>query len=128
MENRLQLQELIDKIIEQGILNGDDTLVTFDFTEKVPYSVHSYRGHYEDLAIDYTVEDGSPTNTIDNIVEMLEYAIGETYEGWKGGDFKMDKDSTVWVSHEGRCGERYIYKVEYSGEVVVLKTRTEDWL
>lgn len=128
MEYRLHLQELIDKIVEQGILHDGSTLVKFDFTEKVPYSVHSYRGHYEDLAIDYTIEDGSPTNTIDNIIEMLEYAIGETYEGWKGGDFKMDENSDVWVSHEGRCGERYIYRVEWLEGVVVLKTRTEGWL
>jgi|SRR5690606_15601511 len=61
---------------------------------------HSYRGYYHDLAFEpaYDVSVG----------EMLAdaySALGETYEGWKGGDFTMGRDTECWLSWEGTCSD-----------------------
>jgi hypothetical protein len=63
-----------------------------------PYSVDSYRGYYEDLAIHYSDTPGASTAWL---VGLLEQAIGETYEGYKGGDFTMSGTTRVWCSPYG---------------------------
>jgi hypothetical protein len=61
-----------------------------------PYSDHSYRGYYSDLAFE-------PKNDVSalEMVLALESAIGSTYRGYKGGEFTMDKHSEVWIAHVG---------------------------
>jgi hypothetical protein len=60
------------------------------------HNPHSYRGDYYDLAFE-------PADNI-TVAEMLEAArsaVGTTYEGWKGGDFRMTEGSWCWLSEEG---------------------------
>lgn len=57
---------------------------------------HSYRGYYDELAF----EPVSST-TVAAMLAAAESAMGTTYQGWKGGDFKMDSYTSVWLSTEG---------------------------
>lgn len=60
------------------------------------HNPHSYRGDYYDLAFE-------PTHNI-TVAEMLEAArsaVGATYQGYKGGDFKMTASDWCWLSEEG---------------------------
>jgi len=62
---------------------------------------HSYRGYYHDLAFEHERD-----TTVGAMLAAAESALGTTYEGWKGGDFKMDAYTTVWLVHEqGKTGE-----------------------
>jgi hypothetical protein len=63
-------------------------------------SPHSYRGYYDELAFE----------PIDNITvgEMLvcaKEAVGTTYTGYKGGDYKMSMYTTCYLAFSGSCGE-----------------------
>jgi hypothetical protein len=58
----------------------------------------SYRGYYDDIAIE---PGGLAELTAQETANMLHDAIGRVYEGYKGGDFRMDTDTPVWVSHYG---------------------------
>jgi hypothetical protein len=61
---------------------------------------HSYRGDYSDVAFE-------PRRNI-SIAEMLaaaREALGSTYQGYKGGDFKMTKNTECWLAYYGECGE-----------------------
>jgi hypothetical protein len=62
---------------------------------------HSYRGFYEDVAFEVR------TNvTVGEMLAAANSAVGETFQGWKGGDNTMRLSTPVWlVSEEGRCGE-----------------------
>lgn len=60
---------------------------------------HSYRGYYDQLAFE-PITDGSPT-TVGEMLKAAEYANGRTFEGWKGDQFYMDLDTTVWIALEG---------------------------
>ncbi len=63
-------------------------------------SPHSYRGYYDQLAFE-------PLRDI-SIQQMLDEAkacLGETFTGYKGGEFTMCEETTVNVAHYGSCGE-----------------------
>jgi hypothetical protein len=62
---------------------------------------HSYRGYYDELAFE-VIRKETP---IANILDDVKSAVDTTYEGWKGGEFKMGKDTPIWlVEGMGRTG------------------------
>ena len=87
----MNLGQLIQRLRQEP----SDKIVPLGF-----YSANSYRGYYEDLAF-------APARnvTVGEMLRAAEEANGETYHGWKGGDYVMDLDSTVWLAEQGHCGE-----------------------
>ena len=76
-------QEPLDKIVKEGFTNP-----------------HSYRGNYYYIAFE-------PCENV-SVADMLEdakSALGTTYQGWKGGDFTMNKYSYVYLAEEGNIGD-----------------------
>lgn len=62
---------------------------------------HSYRGYYEDLA--FCVAENV---TVGQMLADARSAVGTIYQGWKGGDYRMEEYSQVWlVSERGDNGE-----------------------
>lgn len=64
---------------------------------------HSYRGDYMDLAFE-------PVSNI-SIGDMLEaarVALGGTFQGWKGGYYKMSDYTDCWIAEEGDSGDNKI--------------------
>lgn len=66
---------------------------------------HSWRGVYAELAFE-------PANnvSIDDMLKAAHAANGATYCGWKGGDYRMDRDTEIHLSIPG---ESYDYFGEY---------------
>ncbi len=96
--------------------------VQFDFCYIVPTTLASYRGYYEDLALGW--QDKGPTKTVAGLIEQLEGAIGDTYEGWKGGDYTMHRGSSIWVANRGEAGGTAIVGLNdetYHGVILVTK-------
>jgi|TARA_B110000977_G_C10598521_1_gene307236 hypothetical protein len=60
----------------------------------------SYRGYYTDLAF---VPLDVP-RTVKEALEEAEEANGETFTGYKGGDFTMSRRTPVWLSRHGSLG------------------------
>ena len=94
--------------------------VRYDFDKAVPTTLHSWRGIYAELSLDFD-ETGTPP-TVADLLEELRGAVGKTYGGYKGGDFVMGKGTPVWVAHWGDAGNRGIVGVEAKGKGVILKT------
>jgi hypothetical protein len=59
----------------------------------------SYRGYYEDLAVSC---DDYPYLVWEQIAEIDNWM--KTFEGYKGGSFKMTLETAVWVAAYGDCG------------------------
>lgn len=57
---------------------------------------HSYRGYYTDLAF-----EPASNVTVGEMLGDARSARGETFVGWKGGDFTMDGYTECWLSFEG---------------------------
>lgn len=63
---------------------------------------HSYRGYYSDLAFEFT----EMPVTIADALKMARECMGETFQGYKGGDFKMGRNTPVWLADWGSCGHK----------------------
>lgn len=61
---------------------------------------HSSRAYYQCLGL-----EPSYGITVGECLENIRPAVGETYQGYKGGDFTMDTRSFVFLAIEGECGE-----------------------
>jgi hypothetical protein len=89
-----------------------------------PVSLDSYRGYYRDLAIQWSDwERGTKDDlgTVGKLLARLKAAVGEAFEGYKGGEFTMNEETPLWCAEYGRCGEA-IHAVKVSAECVRLTT------
>ena len=87
----MTLRELIDFLTDKDA----------DIVAKIGFAnPHSYRGYYDELAF-----EPAENVTVGKMLESAKKALGTTYCGWKGGDFKMEEYTDVWLAVEGRCGE-----------------------
>lgn len=74
-----------------------------DWTRVVPLgfaNAHSYRGSYEQLAF-----EPAPLATVGSMLAAARYALGLTFQGWKGGDYFMHEDTLCWLAVAGYEGE-----------------------
>lgn len=83
---------------------------------------HSYRGYYEQLAFEPKAKV-----CVKQMLDSAKSALGQIYCGYKGGEYTMDKFTTVNLSEYGRTG------CEITREVLALMFKdlsileTEEW-
>jgi len=87
-----------------------------------PGEYHSYRGYYEFISIATQAEKV----TVGEFLSATQSAIGETYVGWKGGNFTMTKNTPVWISRIGRASGWYVSDVIDHGKYVEIAGMRED--
>jgi hypothetical protein len=61
---------------------------------------HSYRGYYHDVAFEPV-----QNTTVGEMLEAAKNAVGQTFQGWKGGWYTMTEEAGVYLAFEGCCGE-----------------------
>lgn len=88
----------------QGVNLGDiiDAFAKLDPDTILPIGLHephSFRGDYMDLAFEPCTDA-----KVADILDVLRSAVGETFQGYKGGDYSMDRYSQVWVAPYGSSG------------------------
>lgn len=62
----------------------------------------SYRGYYCDLAF----EPVEKPRTVADLLRECRAAVGATFMGYKGGDFRMGKTTPLWVSEYGMAEDK----------------------
>lgn len=87
-----------------------------------PSAIDSYRGYYDRLALETT----DATRTAAEVIALLDGAEGETFYGYKGGEYDMDASTFVHVAPHGDCGP-YVSGVRVEDESVVIETEEEVW-
>lgn len=90
----LTLAELIDDLRALG-----DAEV-----EGLGLELDSYRGYYERSAVEPDPTSRRASDLADSYVEQL----GKATEGYKGGDFFIDRDKLVYLAHHGFTGPNII--------------------
>lgn len=78
---------------------AQDQRIAFDFCSYAPGSLDSYRGFYEDLS--WSFGERYAGVTVADVLAKAKAAIGQTFEGYKGGDFTMSEDTILWVAPYG---------------------------
>lgn len=153
---QLLLGEIILKL--ETVKNKDLPLF-IDIEDKRPMGIASWRGRYRELAIqtesfgayqtdvvihDFgdgnkcykTVDIGKVTPTVLEWIKVLKKAQGKTFTGYKGGDFKMSKNTPVWLAEYGttsiKCNNKYLeayfVDVKEKTDKVYLITKTGESL
>lgn len=107
----LTLGELIEALEE-----ADDSLIVEFASCQPPGKLHSYRGYYEDLAF----STGSKPVTVSDVLESAREANGETFTGYKGGEYEMDEDTPLWWSEFGSSNGPPLIDIEVEDDRVLL--------
>jgi hypothetical protein len=129
-KDQLTLGELIDKferISKRQKVRLDDgrteAYVQFDFEYFFPNSIDSWRGSYNELALGFIHADcGKDFITVRNFLRLLKETVGKTFEGWKGGQYKMERNTPVWVANPGNSGNTAVIDVLDDDYVVYIIT------
>lgn len=113
----LTLGRLLDILDDANDIDGGMP-VQFD-VGGAPASPHSYRGYYSDLALD--VEEQI---TVRELIKLCSGVVDQALEGYKGGNFVMDRDTPLWKASYGSTG-RAITGVRFEpfSRSVVLTTK-----
>ena len=124
--DQLSLGAIIKKVLPIAERKeGEDPTVRFDFGNLFPTYIDSWRGSYNELALNYT-EDYSKEKpkTITEFLMMLKEAIGKTYTGYKGGEYVMDENTPVWVANYGQSGDTAVIDIiDEDYEVIIITGR-----
>ncbi len=122
-ERQWTLGQLIDALVAMP----QDALVRFDSLRAklndhgepglYPGRFVSHRGDYSHLSL----ERAQTAPTVGTLNEQARAALGRTFEGWKGGTYRMYRETPVWAENYGNCAHIAIVGVNRSrsGEVVI---------
>jgi len=126
--------EKAQKAAERGHMSLGELASTLAATPDLPVRVDfgsgpvgvgdigSYRGYYSDLAI----EPGGDLSSHD-LSKWLTAAVGQTFVGYKGGDFTMSRMTPVWVSSYGDASGLAVTGITSDSEFVRLEVTEEEW-
>lgn len=81
---------------------------------------HSYRGYYDQLAFELS-PDRAPAR---DVAALVRRQIGETFTGYKGGNYTMRADTAVWIANWGSTGRPVVDVGLLRGEVI---TGDDSW-
>lgn len=125
---QLTLGELILKLEAVG---NEKLPVVFDEGKYHPTYFDSWRGSYCELALNY--ESAGQSSEVWYLLDQAKKTIGCTYEGYKGGSYRMGKITPVWVANygesEGPRGEKNTMVIDVREEskmVVIVTVDVED--
>lgn len=104
---QLTLGELIDKLEAAP----KESQIQFDFCHCVTCGVDSYRGFYEQLAIGWAPQGSGRWPNVADFLPSLRDAVGKTFTGYKGGEYRMDRGTPVWVSNYGETSSTAVVGV-----------------
>lgn len=85
----------LGELIEHLEREDPDRVVPLGFTH-----AHSYRGYYGDLAF-----EPCEHTTVGAMLAEVRGALGQTFTGYKGGEYTMGEYTDVWLAEWGRTGE-----------------------
>ncbi len=121
----ITLGELTD-LLEQRPQDQD---VRFDFCGMVPTGVDSYRGYYDHLAIGFAEFSDTKMLTVADLVSVLRAANRSTFEGYKGGTYRMTRETPMWVANYGDSGSTAVVGIAEECEymTIIRTAHCEDW-
>lgn len=119
---QITLGELLDRIPD----HDEITSVVYDFGRLIPTAPDSYRGYYDHLALGWEEQDANDVSA--GLFRLwLEQALELEYTGYKGGVYRMDSDTPIWVARWGQTSDTVVAGVRRVAEFqLVITTAHED--
>lgn len=75
----------------------------------IPQDFDSYRGYYDQLALNYDINGSC---TVEKLLKLAKQSVNKTFIGYKGGEFVMTKNTPIWISNYGNTSSILLTKVE----------------
>lgn len=116
---QLTIQQIIDKchILSEHkhlhVFIRDETCAKYH-NWSVLY-LDSYRGYYDELAIDPCQDSNNGIN-LGKFTQEMEESIGAIYGGWKCGEYTMYQDTFVWISEVGHSSGLIVKDLKLSDD------------
>ena len=79
----------------------------------------SWRGSYDQL----TVTRPGPARTAGEMLDDAKAALHKTFEGYKGGDYRMTESTRVWADDWGCYNQNALDGISLNGRGAFLITR-----
>lgn len=108
----------IDELIEQLVKFDQNLTTTIKYNHEYAEfgDLDSYRGYYQELAVDR----GRSDKTVGQVIEQLKEACGKTFIGYKGGEFTMHGGTDVYFAEYGNTGPIVDHVYEKDGAVYLF--------
>ena len=122
---------LIDALKKEKSKCEETPKVYFDFCNTFPVEIWSYRGDYSQLALSWSTHESQFKNEslfVEDLIKILEAADGNVFQGYKGGSYKMDRHTLVWVDNSGKYTGTAIVGVSSANNTIYIKTADESCL
>ena len=118
----------LGEVIQMLERANPDADVQYDFCYLRPTDVDSYRGYYDHLALGWSDkhDDEGYWPKVSTLLERLRAAVGNTYYGYKGGEYRMNEDTPLWVANYSHSGGTGIVGMTIDEYTVVLHTDMVD--
>lgn len=100
MSEQITIADLLREARE--IKYTKDATARFCFGEFYPTGVCSYRGYYDNLALNYS-NDHSKRMEVKNLIKIVESSVGSKFIGYKGGEFEMGLHTKLWCANYGEA-------------------------
>jgi hypothetical protein len=121
-EIKAQLLSAISHHKEKG-----EAYIQFSFGSAYPTTFDSYRGNFRDLCIQYSGEYSGSGKKAGDFLKEIESAYAEEFQGWKGGSYRMNYDSEVYVACGGRTSKTRIIGIRANDfDIEILTAQIED--
>lgn len=91
----------------------------------LPGELHSYRGYYECLAVDLRDLNPAVEVSAGMLYLRLVGAVGQTFEGWKGGEYTMSETTRVFLAHKGHADGGIPGEIAVFPTLIVIRGTTE---
>ena len=88
----------------------DEVRIMFRWGRADVGSLCSYRGYYDRLALGF---DGSGCESVGSLLKKCLATVGETFEGYKGGNYRMGFDTLLHVANYGDTSDTRIVGVTW---------------
>jgi len=101
------------------VFEEDDDAFLYD-----PIDFMSWRGSYDCLGLSY----GQNQINVKEFLSLCRQQIGAIYTGYKGGEYTMDTNTSVFISQYKETGDsRAIIFAEEVDDMVLLHTQTDTY-
>ena len=123
MNEQLTLGEIIEQLQTVGVRSetNEPKSIQYDFAYLQPTYLSSWRGDYSQLSLGY--EENSRECLATNLLQNLKLGLKETFTGWKGGEYRMDENTKVWVANAGESANTGIVGLRDEGYRVIIETK-----
>lgn len=101
-----------------------ESTVHFDFGNLFPTELSTWRGDYEQMALEYTpIRDNEKPFTIESLINLLRKSLTLGYIQYKDdGMTYPNKKTNLWVANWGELSYIAIHKVSYTRGLIYLHT------